>query len=54
VKTYHDLDEFLNEAFPQEVEIRMKRKKSEVEQFQEAQETQFEKDLKEIVEGKKE
>jgi hypothetical protein len=54
MSAYHDLDDFLIEVFPQEFEIRMKRKKSEIEQFQEAQETQFEKDLKEIIEGKTE
>jgi hypothetical protein len=54
MSAYHDLDDFLIEVFPEEFEIRMKRKKSEIERFQEMQETQFAKDLEEIIEGKKE
>jgi len=49
--TYKNIDEFIEEAFPQESEIIIKRKKSKIQESLERLDSGFDDALKEIIEG---
>ena len=51
METYKDIDEFIGEAFPQEMEKIIKRKKSDIERALEGFDSEFDEKLKVIIEG---
>jgi hypothetical protein len=51
--TYNDIDEFIVDVMPDEYMKIMKRKKSEIQEFIEKADEDFNKKLTEIIEGKK-
>ena len=51
METYKDIDEFIGEAFPQEMEKIIKKKKSDIERAVEGFDSEFDEKLKAIIEG---
>jgi len=51
METYKNIDEFIQEAFPQENEIIKKRRKSKIEEALEGLDSGFDEALKKIIEG---
>jgi hypothetical protein len=51
--TYKNIDEFIMEIFPQEYRIIKRRRKSDIEEFIDEADAEFEQKLAEIIAGKK-
>ena len=51
METYKNIDEFIQEAFPQENEIIKKRRKSKIQESLERLDSGFDEEFKAIIEG---
>jgi hypothetical protein len=54
MKTYKNVDEFIKDVLPEEYDLIIKRKESEVAKFIEKAETDFSKKLEAIIKGESE